>query len=719
MEIANWGVEISFISTTVGRELGVAAALSGGDVAPPCHYFSAYGYFDLAAIRRIEHLNSSYLVLLHPDITESAPFRFFAQRRTSAEQFDAAVRSWDVAIAVVAKIDARSIGPQGYRRWKVAEIIAERYPDAFVLFGLGFSELLFMSGGSDIATLLQKVGELRGLTGPQSEATPLFSKTTTFPFVSCSLLQRKEYSRISGEVEPVLTISCAPASERVIAAAPDNANVIAKNVFGKNDLILAWKEKLSAADLVKFVAEFRTKWGATGAVRKTTTYLETTVDRSPVGIVPQPSPAKKFLSHEEEEELFGKLRLIRPYALRAGLSDLTLRLLACLRDPQLAEYYYDMANTIEFVQDIVEQLQNNDENIAREAEAAAMRVATTARAAINQRYAALELHPETLAHSYSPLLCDIRTLVAAATCAPHFLFNNLISGSPADATWAGFIIFGGAYSPQWYDQNVLALPPASLFSPIGDWWKLTHEAAHGIYHILNVADKLDPAIYDYIKSADANSDLSARHIVGEQFANWFDWRYIFQRKTELYLRLIWRSWIDLPVVWQSKPQYLARSFAVLLCEDIGSFVQAANQPREQGVMPLLTRRWYNFVSLTASVPRMAAFIAELSGDEKNEMLAMTCNLLSLLRWFELKFEAACGVTDLDARINPMYEAVNDHVDDLLVGKIVLTGIINPIRLHLTALQRLGDVAPPMATEIAYIYSLQNCYLAQRSGPASL
>lgn len=714
MEIADWGVEISFISTTIGRELAVAAALSDGAAAPPCHYFSAYGYFDLAAIRRIEHLHSSYLVLLHPDITESAPFRFFAKRGTFKERFDAALQSWDVAIAVVAKIDARSIGPQGHRRWKVAEIIAKRYPDAFILFGLGFSELLFMSGGSDIAALLRLVGELRALTGPDSATMPLFSKTTTFPFVSCSVLQQKRYERITGDVEPVLTISCAPASERVIAAAVGNANVTAKNVFGKNDLILAWTERLSAADLAQFVAEFRDKWGAAGAVRKTTTYLETTVDTSPTAIVPEPSAPKEFLSPAEEEELFEKLRLIRSYALRAGLSDLTLRLLACLRDPQLAEYYYDMANTIEYVQDIVGELLNKDENIAREAEAAAMRVATVARAAINQRYAALELHPETLAHSYSPLLCDIRTLVAAATCAPHFLFNNLIPGSGADATWAGFILFGGAYSPQWYDQNVLALPPASLFSPITDWWKVTHEAAHGIYHILGVADRLDPAIYDYIKSADANSDLSARHIVGEQFANWFDWRYIFQRQTDLYLRLIWRSWIDLPVVWQSKPQYLARSFAVLLCEDLASLVQAANQPREQGVMPLLNQRWYHFIALTSSVPRMSAFVAELSTEERSETLAMACNLLSLLRWFEQKFEDACALAGLDSRINPPYDAVDAHVTDLLDGKIILSGVVNPIRLHLTALQRLGDAQPSMATEIAYIYSLQNCYLAQRS-----
>lgn len=242
---------------------------------------------------------------------------------------------------------------------------------------------------------------------------------------------------------------------------------------------------------------------------------------------------------------------------------------------------------------------------------------------------------------------------------------------------------------------------------------MTHEAAHGIFHTLAVADMLDPAIYDYIKSADANSDLSARHIIGEQFANWFDWRYNFRRNTALYLRLIWQSWLEQPLVWQSKPQYLARSFAVLLCEHLGAIAQIALVSREAGLMPLLRTWWYEFVELTKEVPNMPAFLHQLQPDEQKEMFEMVSNLLPLLRWFEQRFEVKCGVANLTERLSPQYDRIAEHVVALKQGRVILEGIVDPTRLHLALLQDLAGAHPEVSTEVAYIYSLQNCYQQHR------
>jgi hypothetical protein len=712
IQIADWGVEISFVSTAIGKELSVAADLLGQPAVESCHYYRTYGYFDLAAVRIIERLDTPYLVLLHRHITESAPFRFFAEGGGSREHFEQILDKWNAAIAVVVKIQAWSDPPNGDERGIVAERIRECFQDAFVFFGLGFSELLLMCGGDNIAELLTRVLHLRGLTAPTS-STPLLSKTTTFPFISYSLLKDEKYEGLIGEVEPVISVSCLPSAERVIAGDVNAKGIIAKNVYGKNDLLLAWPRRISVAELTRFVSELREKWGDRGAIRKTTTYLETAIDADSGSTIPPAGQSVEFLSTSEENELFAKLRCVEPHSLRGGLSDLILRLTTCLRDPQLAPYYQDMVNTVEYVQNILDAVASADRLAAKEAQAAAARVATIARAAINQRYAALELHPETLAHSHSPLLCDIRTLVAAATCLPHFIFDNLIPNKRAIETWAGFVLFGGAYSPQWYDQHVLALPPASLLRPITEWWKLTHEAAHGIYYILSVSERLDPVIFDYIKSADVNSDLSANHIIGEQFANWFDWRYVFRRDTSLYLRLVWSSWIEIPLVWQSKSQYLARSFAVLICEDLSSLAAAAAQPREVGVMPLLKTRWARFEQATKSVERMDEFLKALSPEERDDVFEMVCNLLSLLRWFESRFERACGVAGLEQRLSPTYETVEHHVTQLRQGRVVLEGIKDPIRLHLNLIGDSSLGSPTLATEVAYIYSLQNCYAQQQ------
>src|SRR4029077_8407738 len=119
----------------------------------------------------------------------------------------------------------------------------------------------------------------------------------------------------------------------------------------------------------------------------------------------------EFLTGEEEQQLFAQLKKAKPHSLRAGLSDLVLRLSACLRNPLLTPYFGDMVNTFEYTNDLLEKLNGTVSNEIREATAQASRVTDNARAAMNQRYAGLEFHPEILAHSYAPLLCDIRSIV--------------------------------------------------------------------------------------------------------------------------------------------------------------------------------------------------------------------------------------------------------------------------------------------------------------------
>jgi hypothetical protein len=82
------------------------------------------------------------------------------------------------------------------------------------------------------------------------------------------------------------------------------------------------------------------------------------------------------------------------------------------------------------------------------------------RIAINQRYAGLETHPETLAHSQSPVLSDIRSLIAAVSSLPYFVFSKLFPKTAPHRVWPGYVIFGTTYSHQWYPQDILALSNA-------------------------------------------------------------------------------------------------------------------------------------------------------------------------------------------------------------------------------------------------------------------
>jgi hypothetical protein len=708
--IANWGVELAFIRTRVSQEFTVAAAFSSGPEAFP-KYFTTYGHFDLVAVRCIDSLNDPFSVVLHRDVFESAPFRFFAERDTSREQFEAALCADPAALAVVAKIHPTFVkGDRGFARWQVSRMIREQFPHVFIFFGLGFSELLLIPTGNDLSILLAFVRDLRSLA--RDSGATILSKTTTFPFVSYALVQRdKRYNLLKGLVEPVVTVSCEPASERTIAQTLQSDGLSAKNIYGKNDLLIAWRQPIAFGDLAAFVTNLRHDWAT--VISRTTTYLENGVADKPIVSASEPIDEYEFMGNSEEKHLFDALGKITPHSLRAGISDLALRLSACLRSPLLSEYYRDMVNTFEFVEDLLTKLDGNKPRLTRTAGAQATRVADAARAAMNQRYAGLELHPETLAHSHSPLLCDIRSIVAAATCLPHYIFDNLFPGKRAAEIWPGFVLFGGAYSPQWFDQDVLALPPSSLLTPIGEWWKVTHEAAHAVYRLTDV-DRHLPAKWRAHIESHCKGQMNPLQMIGEQFANWFDWNYIFRRDTELYLHMIWPAWLELQSVWRSKPQYLVRSFALLLAGDAEAIGSISKESKHTGAIPLIRERWSEFVRIVGQVPEMSGFIAEIKEQELKNTFELTYGLFPLIRWFEKEFEKACGVDGLTERFAPEYGNLDQHVQDLAAGKVILEQIPDPPRLHISLLRYLKNGPAPLAMEIAYIYSLENTYLLSRA-----
>jgi hypothetical protein len=162
-QIANWGIELAFIRTNVGEEFKVAETLRS--LPPNPRFFGTYGYFDLAALTCIESLSDPYLVLLHPHITESAPFRFFADEENhSRATFERELDQAPAAIVVFAKIQraiaARDGGPC---HWAAALQVRKHLPSAHIFFGLGHSELLVVAGGRDLAALLRSVTELRSV----------------------------------------------------------------------------------------------------------------------------------------------------------------------------------------------------------------------------------------------------------------------------------------------------------------------------------------------------------------------------------------------------------------------------------------------------------------------------------------------------------------------------------------------------------------------------
>lgn len=736
--IAKWGVELSLFRTIVGKEFEVVKRLRRSYPNPSVTFFGAYGYFDLAAIRSIVDLAIPTLLPLDCDVVEAAPFRFFADSANDVanpakSNFQLSLENWDAAIAVFLKVSPSAFASSPNRvRWNAAQIVRSHFPTGHVFFGLGFSEILLLVGGTDLPDLLRQVTCFRQLhvqntsTQNHGECTNhrlYFIKTATFPFISHERIHKnRKYKILQGRVYPVVTMSCDPASEgSIINLLPEDT--IARNAYGDTDLVVYWNREVDFAHFANALTKIRNIANSIPNLRKTTSYLETSAvantNRSlrSDSVLRAPNYRKIFAGITEE--LYSLLDAIDSPSLRASVSDLCLRLFSCHSDPHLESTYQDMANVIPFVMSVLRTMADPTKSQEQKRDAASQlsMICDQARIAINQRYAGVEIHPETLAHSQSPELSDIRSLISAATCIPHFIFDNLMPGRSAERVWAGYVIFGTTYSHRWQPQDILALPASAVYDPINQWWKTTHEAAHAVFRMLKVEKlvKSNRNLYQRLNCACALRTVETVHMQHEIFANWFDWRYIFDRDTQFFLKAVWDSWIKLPVVSESKHQYLNRTFAIVLAERFDDLTRAYDSESHKVITDYFLGEWCRFVGLISkSVLGFNHYVAEFlqSTDALVDLTHFSAALAETIALYEQVFEKRCRLDGLSSRLNPRYPRLSKHLNMLERGQVITEEIPNPCKLQLELLRRESRKRASLATQGAFVLSMENEYLSR-------
>jgi hypothetical protein len=488
-------------------------------------------------------------------------------------------------------------------------------------------------------------------------------------------------------------------------------------MYGKTDLVLQWESEIAFGDFAGYLTRLRQMPSGARGILKTTSYLETIRDKN--GAPPGVATLAPTEGDPADSSVGEALDAIAYSSVRASLTDLLQRILSCLHDPQLSTKYSDMRNILEYITDIVKNVLTAaaiDDISKRGAIITLDRISDLVRAAINQRYAGLESHPETLAHSQSPLLCDIGALVSAASAIPYFLFDGLRTPITADKLWAGFVVFGETYSPQWCPADIIALPTSSLDDPIGEWWKCSHEVAHAFFKLLKVRELLPERVRLFISEAFDGSPISGEIATSEIFANWFDWAYVFNRDSETFFPAIWRAWLELPLVWKSPDQYVWRSFAVHIAEDLQAYRIAQRAgPRLNHLIPYLESRWTSFVSLISGTPHMDEFLQEFDGARRQEIYAVVDLLIPLLIYLENRLGQEAAILGLSDRYNPEYPALDAHVRQILAGELICEDIPSPSRLNIELLRALRGRTAGMAAQSAYVFSMERFYLTHRRG----
>ena len=149
---------------------------------------------------------------------------------------------------------------------------------------------------------------------------------------------------------------------------------------------------------------------------------------------------------------------------------------------------------------------------------------------------------------------------------------------------------------------------------------------------------------------------------------------------------------------------------MILCETLPEIVSTWNKGREiDYLMPLLKQRWQTFIELLKPTPDIERYLNEIDETTITNVFDHARGIIPVLHFFERNFEKIYGVEGLSKRLNPPYPSVQNHVEHILAGEVVMDAIPNPCKLHLELLKKL-DGASALRAEIAYILSLEHSYV---------
>jgi hypothetical protein len=223
--------------------------------------------------------------------------------------------------------------------------------------------------------------------------------------------------------------------------------------------------------------------------------------------------------------------------------------------------------------------------------------------------------------------------------------------------------------------------------------------------------RIPAKLYNLIRDGFDGTSVSATHALQEIFANWFDWRYLFNCDTSFFLEAVWKSWLKLPVVLQKPRQYLARTFTIFLSQDFETYHGAYEAESEPILQEYLLNFWRRYVvCVSRNIPEFRSLASGLGDEILRDVFDEATLLIQAVYFYDTKLESVCHINGLQRRLNPAYPRLTQHLRALERGEVITDPIPNPCRLELELLRRSRQRPISLATQGAFIFSLENSYL---------
>jgi hypothetical protein len=726
--IGAFALLVSFMRVKVGKEFEIAARLSKRFPKKPgvVSYYTCYGQYDLLELLMVDSYETTYELPFDEDIIDYE-FSIFYSWENISQLVDEWVKGFPALTLVLFKIQPEL---EESLTFDIEKSIIERIKNMFtneanLFLGMGRSEILLLLRGTSFEKLLSTISQLRQtLTITQvimgeydipedcDANMPVFIGSTTFPVIAHPALQgNADYGKFEGKVMPRVNVTCYPGYERIVVQNKPPSCLGAYNIYGSYDVALAWNEPIELSQFAQELTEFRRRMSEFDGIKGTmTTFVgldEIVIDESSNEL---PSLACKSVSElfPGTEDILKKSEKLDP-TIRAQLFEFLDRLNGYYRRRDSKSSFQDMTGLRHLIISGLNELEGVTEYEADRYNTFLSEIIDLGNNALYQRYTGLETHFEICNHLPYPFLHGINGYIAAASCIPNFIFKSVFPEFSIHEKWNGFVLFGLSYSYQLLTGKILSYQANSLNKPIEDWWGITHEVAHAIYQISDFYEKECPDdIKEYFKKLDPPSEFWID--LEEIYANWFDFRYIFEGDVTRYFPTIWKSWLRWDRIWQLKLHYIIRSLAIYIGSNIEDFSKTRNlsYPHTEKYLESKFGEMRNLISL--KVPRFNEFVKDITPEDITETTPIFKILEHYLKFLQRRYFNQ-GIYD---RINCFYpeELLTEHIRSLEKGIIVAEKVPNPVRF----LQRLyskyfsSDFQVPLRVNAATILTLWYNYI---------
>lgn len=731
LQIGQRALLISFMRVNIGKEFEVARRLSRRlpQKSELQSYYTCYGQYDLIEFQLIDSNDALNNVPFDKDIIDCEISLFYSWEGISQNIKDWA-KGFPALVMVLLKIQPPLEEKLTFNvESDVLNYINKIFsPDANLFAGMGRSEILLLLRGTSFENLLPKISALRQQTTIAQvmrnhskikcdKNLPIFIDSTTFPLIAHPALQGdKNYNALEGTVLPVVNVMCHPGFEKVVSQKrlPSCSRIF--NHYGNYDVTMTWDKPVLLSIFAKELTDFR--FESKEGIRSTgTIFLDANLKPdNGTSTVPLLNNASEFDRHIKKIiKKSEKSKKIDPMV-RSRLREFYGRFNSYLMQQESKTSFRDMRGITFAINANLDKLNKSSHSQYYSLNNEVSEIIDLCNNALYQRYAGLETHFETCKHLPFPFLRGISGLISAATCVPFYIFKEIFPKNKIYDAWPGFVVFGLSYSYQLLCGRILSYPASSLYKPVEDWWGITHEVAHAIYHASDFYSSLPRDVKKYLEDTALNKPSISIEIE-EIYANWFDFRYFFKSDKSFYFPTIWKSWLRWERVWRHKEQYVFRSFVIFTMTNRDKLLEIRNKKGFKYTTESYLRSQYNEMKklILTKVRDFDDFEKTISRDEIGVIIDIVYRLQPLYDYLQNKH-----FNEKDyKRVNPSYpiSLLRKHIRYLEKGIIVTDNIPNPVELLHELYKKYpgSDTEVPVRTTAAVILTLWFKYMTETVG----